>query len=63
MFALSGVGFEFIAAVGALGGIGYWLDSKYGWKPWGTLIGVAVGFTVGLTRLIRFASKSFKSGT
>lgn len=60
MFALSGIGFEFIAEVGGLTLLGWWLDRRLGWSPALTLVGVALGFAVGLYRLISFAKRSMK---
>jgi F0F1-type ATP synthase assembly protein I len=60
MFQLSGVGFEFIIVIAACTTIGWWLDKKLGWTPALTLSGVAVGFTAGLYRLIRFAQRTMK---
>lgn len=37
--------------------IGYYLDRRYGWSPYGTLIGAALGFSIGMGHLIRFALK------
>ena len=60
MYALSGVGFEFIAIVGGCVLLGWWLDRRLGTTPWLTLVGVALGFTLGLYRLIRFAKRTMK---
>lgn len=37
------VGLEMGVAVAIGAGIGYWLDSKYGWSPYGVLIGTFFG--------------------
>ncbi|MGK0362203.1 MAG: F0F1-type ATP synthase assembly protein I [Bradymonadia bacterium] len=37
------VGLEMGVAVAIGAGIGYWLDSKYGWSPKGVLIGTLFG--------------------
>lgn len=37
------VGLEMGVAVAIGAGIGYWLDSKYGWSPKGVLIGTFFG--------------------
>ena len=42
-------------------GIGVWLDYRYGWSPWATIGGLAVGFAGGATflrELIRRGSRS-----
>lgn len=60
MFALSGVGFEFIAAVGGMTLLGWWLDRTFNTSPGFTLGGVALGFTVGLVILVRFGKRGTK---
>ena len=60
MFALSGVGFEFIAEVGVMTLIGWFLDRQFETSPWLTLAGVAIGFTFGIYRLVSFAKKNMK---
>jgi ATP synthase protein I len=49
----SGVGVELAGAVAVFALIGYWLDERYGWTPWGMLVGLALGFTGGLYNLVR----------
>lgn len=60
MFQLSGVGFEFIVAVGGFAALGWWLDGKFGKSPIFTITGVAFGFALGLYRLVKFAQKTMK---
>jgi F0F1-type ATP synthase assembly protein I len=60
MYQLSGVGFEFIIVIAACTMIGWWIDKKTGWTPSLTLAGVAIGFGLGLYRLIRFAQRTMK---
>ena len=33
--------------------IGWWLDRRYGWSPWGTLIGSMLGLAGGMYLLIK----------
>lgn len=40
-----------ILAVGA--GVGWWLDERYGWQPWGLLSGLLIGMAAGIYRMIR----------
>lgn len=44
---------EFLAYLAVLGYLGYKLDERYGWKPWGLLGGLLTGLAVGLYRMIR----------
>ncbi len=59
-YRMSGVGLEFIVAVGFLGAIGYYLDRRLDASPLFLLIGGGIGFAVGLWIVIRTAMKSFK---
>jgi F0F1-type ATP synthase assembly protein I len=58
--AMSGLGFEFLAAILLPGAVGYWLDGKWNTSPWLILIGGAFGFAVGLYRLLKSASKAMR---
>jgi hypothetical protein len=51
--AMSGIGFEFVVAVLLPGALGWWLDSKAGTRPWLMLVGLLLGFGVGLRILMR----------
>ena len=55
------IGYEFIAAVGLLGGAGYGLDVWLGTGPWLLIVGIGLGFAVGLTLMIRGAKGTFKN--
>jgi len=44
---------EFLAYLGGLGYLGWWLDQRRGWEPWGLLAGLLLGTAIGLYRLIR----------
>lgn len=59
-FALSGLGMEFLAALAVPGGVGWWLDSRWHTSPWLLLIGIAVGFAVGLYIMIRASNRLIK---
>jgi F0F1-type ATP synthase assembly protein I len=52
---LAALGMEVAIGVvlGAL--VGNWLDRKYHWDPWGTLIGTVVGFAAGMYSLAKAA--------
>ncbi|MCL4743170.1 MAG: AtpZ/AtpI family protein [Phycisphaerales bacterium] len=47
------LGTEFVAAVGLLALGGWWLDGKLGTAPALTLVGMVLGLTVGIWRLMR----------
>ena len=57
---ISGAGIEFAVAIGlgALAGWGVdrWLDLS----PWGLIVGVALGFALGLMLLMRVAKDAFR---
>lgn len=44
---------EFLAYLGGFGYLGWWLDQRRGWEPWGLLLGLFVGTAAGLYRMIR----------
>lgn len=50
---LSGIGFEFAAAVGGFTFAGYLWDRYLGTGPWGTLAGAILGLIGGMYNLIR----------
>jgi F0F1-type ATP synthase assembly protein I len=49
----SGVGLELAGATAGLALVGYWIDGRFGTRPWGTLIGVVIGIVGGLYNLIK----------
>ena len=49
----SGVGLELAGAAAGLALVGYWVDGRFGTRPWGTLIGVIIGIVGGLYNLIK----------
>jgi ATP synthase protein I len=59
-YRMAGAGIEFVVAVALFAGIGYAIDRWRGSGPWGVLIGLGLGFAVGLRAMIRMARKSFK---
>ncbi len=56
----SGIGFEFVAAVGVFALLGYWADRTWDSEPWGLLIGAALGLIGGTYNLIRESLAAFK---
>jgi ATP synthase protein I len=49
----SGVGLELAGATAGLALIGYWIDGRFGTRPWVTLVGVVIGLVGGLYNLVR----------
>jgi ATP synthase protein I len=49
----SGVGLELTGAIAGLALVGYWIDRRFGTKPWGILGGVVIGLVGGLYNLVR----------
>lgn len=56
----SGVGIEFAAAVAGFTFVGMWIDRHYECRPWGLLIGAALGLIGGTYNLIRESLEAFK---
>jgi putative F0F1-ATPase subunit (Ca2+/Mg2+ transporter) len=52
-----GVGIELVLAILILGGIGHWLDTRFGrTRDWGMTIGFFLGIAVGVRNLVRVAT-------
>jgi ATP synthase protein I len=49
----SGVGLELAGATAGLALLGYWIDGRFGTRPWGTVGGVVIGLVGGLYNLVR----------
>ena len=51
----AGLGLEIMAGVllGIL--VGWWLDGKFGWKPWGLVVGAILGLAGGMYLMIKQA--------
>ena len=54
---LSGMGFEFAAAIVGFVLVGYWIDRRYDSAPKGVLIGAALGIIGGGYNMLRTALK------
>lgn len=52
-FAFYGV--EIAVGTGLGWFVGQWLDKKFGWDPWGVLIGTMLGVSAGMYLLIKDA--------
>lgn len=55
----SGVGFEFVAAVGGFAAVGYWVDLKFDSSPLWLLVAAALGLIGGTYNLIRRSMAAF----
>ena len=56
------IGVEYAAAVAGFGLIGWWIDGRWGSKPWGVLIGAGLGLIGATYNLVRAATAAMKSG-
>ncbi|HVT60140.1 MAG TPA: AtpZ/AtpI family protein [Thermoanaerobaculia bacterium] len=57
-----GIGFELVCAVAGFTVIGFWIDRHFNSRPWGTLIGLALGCIGGFYNLLRDTSRAFGRG-
>lgn len=57
LYRLAGAGVEFFSTVLGGTGLGWLLDYWLGTKPWCVIGGVAIGFTAGLTMLVRLMNR------
>jgi F0F1-type ATP synthase assembly protein I len=46
-------GFQLVATIGLLGGLGWWADRAWGTAPWLLLLGCMLGIGIGLWQLLR----------
>lgn len=46
-------GYTLLAAIGVFGSLGWWLDNRYGARPWFLLGGIGLGLAVGFNSLFR----------
>jgi len=58
--ALGSVGLSFVLAIIIGAGFGYWLDSKFGTKPWLSAIFFILGFAAGVLNVYRTAGRFIK---
>jgi len=56
----SGAGLELAGATAGLALAGYWVDGRYGTRPWGLLVGVFIGIVGGLYNLVKDAIRAQK---
>lgn len=48
-----GLGLEVMMGVLLGLGVGWWLDEKFGWSPWGVLVGTMLGLASGMYLLLK----------
>ena len=49
----AGIGLELAGATAGLALVGYWIDGRFGTKPWGIVAGVVIGLVGGLYNMVR----------
>ena len=54
----AGVGLELAAGIGIMAYLGHLFDGWQGTKPWGLLVGAALGFGGGIYNLLKDATRS-----
>jgi F0F1-type ATP synthase assembly protein I len=57
LWRLAGIGLELAMTVGVFAALGWWLDNKFGWTPWGLFGFAMLGVVAGLYRFIRTTMK------
>ena len=57
---MSGLGFEFVAAILLPGALGWWIDRWRGTAPWFMLVLGLIGFVAGLRALMRAVNRPKK---
>lgn len=48
-----GLGLEIMMGVVLGLAVGWWLDSKFGWSPWGVLVGTMLGLASGMYMMLK----------
>ena len=55
--SMAAAGIEFAIVVGIFVFAGRWLDGRFGWEPWGTVVLTLLGVAAAMTMLIRQAMR------
>lgn len=58
----AGLGFQFVASMGVLGLLGYWLDGRLGTRPWLMIVGIFLGAAGGFYSLLLAIPSGHNSG-
>lgn len=56
------VGMMIVAPMAVFGGMGYWLDARWGSSPWLLLAGLLLGMAGGFTSFFRFVLPARRAG-
>jgi len=56
--SMAGVGLQIGVGVGLGCVVGWWLDKKYGWSPWGIVAGSMLGLASGIYLMIKETLKN-----
>jgi len=54
----AGLGLTFAATMAVLGGLGWWLDSRFDTAPWLLVTGILLGAVGGFVRIVKAVPKS-----
>ena len=58
--ALSTVGLSFVLAIVIGTAAGYWVDGRFGTKPWGFFVGFFLGLAAGILNVYRITTQAMK---
>ncbi len=56
--SLMGIGIQLVVTILGFGALGWWLDNRFGTKPWLLLAGIIFGATGGMISFIRTALRA-----
>ncbi len=56
----SGIGLELVGATAGFALVGYWIDGRFGTRPWGMLGGLVIGLGGGLYNLVKESLDAFR---
>ena len=56
----SGIGLELAGATAGFALLGYWIDGRFGTKPWGLVGGLIIGLVGGLYNLVKESLDAFR---
>ncbi|HEY3324731.1 MAG TPA: AtpZ/AtpI family protein [Planctomycetota bacterium] len=56
LWRLLNLGVQLAGTVAVFVAVGWWLDNRFGWSPWGVLIAGMLGISAGLYQFVKDAS-------